>query len=567
MNSPSLTLHEKKSLISSFSPEMIHISALTLVALGVVVPMALWGVPSALDLSNHFRFTLPFYEALRTGHFHPGWLAESNHGFGDASFRFYPPALYYLLSLFRAISGNWYVAMVATFGSLSVLGAAGMYLWAREFTSSVNAMWAAMFYAAAPYHVNELYQALLLAEFAAAAILPFVFLFAERVCRHRRPRDLGGLAAAYALVVLTHLPLAVIGSLALGFYCLLRIDRKKIAATIAALALSFAAGLAASAWYWVTMISELGWIRADNVNPEPGLGYRENFVLSTLSADHLNVWWMNILLASMLAMFWPALILLTRKSDPNLSKTREPGPIVGQLGALGLLLALTLFMATPLSRPLWNLIHPLQETQFPWRWFVITSLAGPLLLAFAVPLWRQLINTPKRPIVFLACGTVAISLAFTVGQIIREARWLTPAQFEQTLKGIPGSASVYQWLPIWVHEPLPQMSALVDAGTRGVQIETWEPERRVFRVAAGAALDARVKTFFYPHWTATANGRQLSTRPDQQGTMLVTLPGEAAEVTVEFREPKRMRLATGLSLLGWISIAGLLVIRRNGTAS
>jgi uncharacterized membrane protein len=100
MNSPSLTLLEKKSVASSFSPETVHILALTGVAFAVVVPMILWGMPSALDLSNHFRFALPFYDALRSGHLYPGWLAESNHGFGDASFRFYPPALYYLLSAF-----------------------------------------------------------------------------------------------------------------------------------------------------------------------------------------------------------------------------------------------------------------------------------------------------------------------------------------------------------------------------------------------------------------------------------------------------------------------------------
>src|SRR5215831_10982998 len=225
MNSPSLTLPQKKSLASSFPPETLHILAPAVVALSVVAPMIFWGVPSALDLSNHFRFALPFYEALKSGHWYPGWLAESNHGFGDASFRFYPPGLYYLLSLARAITAGWYPAVVMTFAILSVVGALGAYFWAREFTSSSVAMWAGILYAAAPYHVNQLYQALLLAEFAGAAVLPFAFLFTERVCRHRRAQDIAGLATSYALLVLTHLPLAVIGSIALAFYALLRLDR------------------------------------------------------------------------------------------------------------------------------------------------------------------------------------------------------------------------------------------------------------------------------------------------------------------------------------------------------
>src|SRR5215831_1044630 len=128
-----LTLSAKKNSARSISPEMSHVLMLVVVGIAVIAPMMFWGVPSALDLSNHFRFALPFYDALKSGHWYPGWLAESNSGFGDASFRFYPPGLYYLLSLARAITGAWYGAMVMTFAIVSVIGALGAYLWAREF--------------------------------------------------------------------------------------------------------------------------------------------------------------------------------------------------------------------------------------------------------------------------------------------------------------------------------------------------------------------------------------------------------------------------------------------------
>jgi hypothetical protein len=396
----------------------------------------------------------------------------------------------------------------------------------------------------------------LLAEFAGAAILPFAFLFAERVCRRRRAGDIAGLATAYALLILTHLPLAVIGSIALAFYCLFRIDKSRVAATITALTIAVVIGLAASACYWVTMIAELNWIRADNVNPEPGLGYRDNFVLSTLSPEHVNVWWMNILLAAMLAMFWPALILITRRARAHFAKVSEHASLANPLVAVFLLLLLSLFMATPLSRPIWNLIHPLQETQFPWRWFVITSLAGPLLLAAALPFWSKLINTPKRPLVIFACGTIAISLAFSMGQIIREARWLTPAQFEQLLVSIPGTMGVYQWMPVWAHAR-PEMSVAAEAGDRDIKVESWSPEKRVFHVGAGTATEARVRTFFYPHWVATAAGRVLETHPDNEGALMISLPPHAAEITLEFREPARTRYAAGLTAIGWACIGGL----------
>lgn len=558
MSSRIISWPQKKSWASAVSPETTQVAIVIAVAAAVIMPTILWGMPSARDLSNHFRFALPFYDELRQGNLYPGWLAESNGGFGDASFRFYPPALYYLLALARALTGNWYAASVLAFTLVSGAGALGVYLWTREFTSSQNAMWAGIFYSVAPYHVNQFFQALFLAEFAAAAELPFVFLFAERVCRHRRRKDIAGLAAAYALLILTHLPLAVIGSIALAFYALLRINRKEFGKAILALSISAGLGLAASASYWVTMLSELKWIRADNINPDPSIDYRRNFVLSSFSSDSLNVWWMNILLLTTAAMFWPAIVLASRAARQQfLQPAKQPSGRLSAVAALTSLLAFTVFMATPLSRPLWKLVRPLQQTQFPWRWLALTSMAASVLLALSLPFWSRLAKTQKRPLVMLALGTIAMSLAFTASHVVREARWLTPVQFEETLRGIPGSTGVYQWLPVWVHEPLPEMNTAVEAGDRDVTVTSWSAEKRSFQVSAGQSTEAHLRTFFYPHWHATAAGRELTVRPDQKGVLLVRLPNEATEVTVEFREPPRASYAAIVAVFAFLLITGL----------
>src|SRR5437868_4878711 len=42
------------------------------VSLAVIVPAMFWGIPSNLDLTNHFRFVLPFYDAIAGGNLYPG---------------------------------------------------------------------------------------------------------------------------------------------------------------------------------------------------------------------------------------------------------------------------------------------------------------------------------------------------------------------------------------------------------------------------------------------------------------------------------------------------------------
>ena len=93
MSSRAIQNSDKRVWAISGSPAVRASGLVIAISLAAIVPTFLWGIPSNLDLSNHFRFALPFYDAIAGGHLYPGWLAESNHGYGDPSFRFYPPAL------------------------------------------------------------------------------------------------------------------------------------------------------------------------------------------------------------------------------------------------------------------------------------------------------------------------------------------------------------------------------------------------------------------------------------------------------------------------------------------
>jgi hypothetical protein len=515
-------------------------------------------VPSNIDLLNHFRFALPFYDAIQQGNLHPSWLAESNFGYGDTSFRFYPPALYYLLAIARAVSGSWYVGTMSVLVVLSVVGSLGVYFWARQFLPSQIAMWAGILYCVAPYHTNQLYQAFLLAEFAGAAVLPFGFAFVLRVCRRGSTLDIAGLSLSFAMLILTHLPLTVIGAVALVVYAVICLERKNRWSTIFRLSSAVLLALAASAFYWTTMVAELKWIRAyDSQSVE----FSQNFLFKSFSPDNLNVWWMNIIFAGTLAMFWPAFVLLKHWKGQHTQQRTFNG--------VAMLMFFSIFMATPISWPVWKVLSPIQQVQFPWRWLGVTSMAFAVMLPAALPFWRKLAMGRKRLLALIAAGTFAISLAFSISHIVREAQYLNGRDFDSTLRSIPGTQGVWQWWPIWVATPMKSMTTAVDAGSRSLVMDSWEPERRVFRVSPGQAGDIRVRTFFYPHWVATANGTSLSVRPDQDGALLISIPETAVSVMLEFKEPPRVRISAYLSFVGWVAIAGLALAsaRKKSTAN
>ena len=106
------------------------------------------------------------------------------------------------------------------------------------------------------------------------------------------------------------------------------------------------------------------------------------------------------------------------------------------------------------------------------------------------------------------------------------------------------------------------MEVAAQAGDRDVKIERWSPENRLFHVGTGNASEARVRTFYYPLWVATAAGQVLETHPDHDGALMISLPPQPADITLEFREPPRTRYAAWFTAIGWACIAGLALSSR-----
>ena len=536
------------------------------VAAITLLPIMIFGIPNGADLPNHLRFALPFYESLQAGHFHPGWLAESNYGLGDPRFIFYPPGLYYLLSASRMLTGEWYSASILTFIVLSVAGGLGAYFWARTVFDSRIAMWAGILYVLAPYRLNELYQASLLSEYAACSILPFAFAFVERVIKRKSIYDVAGLGASYALMILTHLPTAVIGSIALAIYALLRVYARKagsdqplkslredVLAPLGRLAVGIILGLAASSFFWTWMLSELSWIKGSSSDPNPYYDYRLNFLFSPSALTNRNTWYGNILALAAIGFLLPgiAFIIGSFKRD----KSNRP------LNAAFVLLLLTFLMATSLSQPVWAVIPKLSEVQFPWRWLSITSLMGALVFAGSIPKWKERFRAKLRPRDFAVALAFALSLVFTGTQIIQEGDYIDRAKFEPMAQDVRGAVSFKDWLPLSARDfmNVQKMSAKVDAGARPVIINTWEAERRTFHLGAGAENTLRVRTYFYPLWQAKADGQVLATTATADGLLLISAPTQAADIELSFEQPLSVHLFELLSTISWVLIIGSLL--------
>jgi uncharacterized membrane protein len=517
---------------------------LQVIAIGLIGSLALYlyGVPFGLDLPHHYRLAQGFFESIKSGDFYPSWLYSTNGGYGDPSVRFYPPALYYILSLFRLLTGDWYIATLATLSLLTVMGCVGMYLWASALTDRSYAVLAALLYMLSPFHANEMYQAGMYAQYAGANVLPFVFAFTERIITHRRWRDAGGLGLGYGILILFNLPIALLGSVALSIYACIRLAQSFSKRAVYQVIAGCLSGLAISCCYWLPMSLELKWKSPSGSGQSEWFDYKNNFIFHA-SPSIMSNYWIPIITTATFLMAMPAVVLLVRRNRQALAPA---------LGAL-----LTFFMATSLSKPIWDAFPALQETQFPWRWLTITSAFISILVTLSLPELAQMWRTRLRPVSLALLGIGAIALSFTALQVIRGASFRNRSAFDQMVASLQGSETNKDFLPVWVSNKPMTMNQPVETSARDVHVTEWSMKQKEFQIEAGGVTEVRLRLLYYPYWKATSEGKQLTTRPTSDGALLVSIPQTATTVKVNFVEPASSYVAGAFSILGLLAVAVL----------
>jgi uncharacterized membrane protein len=197
-----------------------HFVLIAAFSIAAMLPAYYLGVPFGPDQAQHNQSAKALYNSMLSGSLYPSLAGGTDDGFGNYHLRFYPPLTYYVLSVVRLIVADWFLVNLITLTLAFFIGGMGVYLFVKDGFDERHALFAAFLYTFAAYHLNEIYNSFLLAEFIGVAILPFCFLFLLRVVRRGRWVDAAALSVAYSLLILTHLPLAIMGSAAMAVFAL-----------------------------------------------------------------------------------------------------------------------------------------------------------------------------------------------------------------------------------------------------------------------------------------------------------------------------------------------------------
>jgi hypothetical protein len=159
--------------------------ALAVLAIGAasfcaLLPWFHYGIPSGHDFEFHFNSWIEVLNHWKQGVAYPHWAAWAHYGYGEARFIFYPPASWTLGAALGAIL-PWKVVPAAYVWLALSLAGISMFVVARRWLSTLDALFAAILYALNPYHLVIVYWRSAMAELLAAAYLPLLLLCVLRL--------------------------------------------------------------------------------------------------------------------------------------------------------------------------------------------------------------------------------------------------------------------------------------------------------------------------------------------------------------------------------------------------
>jgi hypothetical protein len=515
------------------------------------------GLPGGNDLPQHYQFAQTIHQSIISGEYFPSLASDVNQGFGDYAIRFYPPMTYYFLSSIYLLMGDWFYASLALFFFIFWISGIGAYLWAREEFSPEQSLLTATLFIFAPYHINQIYNNFLFAEFASSTVIPFCFLFINRVCRKGKSEDICGLAISYAILILTHLPLTIIGSIVFGVYSLAILRKQDFFQTSLKLLSAVLLGCAASSFYWVRMISERQWLNHSGEKYVSTIyNYRENFLFRPQNIlnfydDVTCLWLAELMLAAVLLISIPSIILLI-KSGKSVSRFNI---------AIGVVFLFSLFMVSPLSLFIWDNFATLQKVQFPWRWLGIISLCGSLFASGGIISATEIINQNKSRILSLGLMIILAFFVFSSVFIVKQSHYLSKAEFDKQLVNLSNEKSFDCWWMIWMKPDAFTIKDRAVSEKRAVNTEIWNTLEKRVKVSKGETDFLQIAVFYFPHWKAFVNGQAVEIKPNESGLISISMPPDESSVLIYFQEPLQFVISLYIAGLAWIVTLLLLSFR------
>lgn len=548
--------------------------ALALLAALTAKPLLAPGQARTHEMERSPLRAQQMHVAHTEGQWWPRWAPDLAGGYGYPLFNFYAPLSMLVIEACHLVGGlDWPGAAEAATAALSLLAAWGMWGFGQVLWRWPGGLIAGTAFLFLPHRLSDALMRGAVAELAAMALLPWALWALIATLRRGGGARAAGLAAAWALVVLSHNITALFAApVLLGVLLIVALGEGPPRGRAALAGAGLLLGTGMSALFWWPALAE-----------RTATALRSGEITRLYYDYHLHF-------LTPWQLFRPVVSL------HGLSNGRTDDPMPLEIGNAALLLALLGlaqlwrlprrrvralvtamagmtavlgFLMTTASQPIWERVPLMAYAQFPWR---LLALTGVLVSALAGGCVAGVARRGWRPVA-LAAAAVALLATAELPLLRVRAPVLYPADFFSR----PGLRRIYKTTS-GVDEFLPasaQRSTLLrltrprpgevllpgSAGTvTDVVFRTGEIR---FRASVPEATDAVVGVLAFPGWQARIDGERARVGVEARtGLLMIALPaGADLQVTAWLGLTRVQRWATAASGL---SVAATLLLAAGG---
>jgi hypothetical protein len=418
-----------------------------------------------------------------------------------------------------------------------------MFVLARRWLDRRDAIFAAVLYAANPYHLVIVYWRSAFAELLASCLVPLLLLCVLKAVDEGR-RAIVPLALVLAAAWLSNAPAAVMVHYSLALLLVYFAWRQRSPRLLFVGATAVALGALLSAFYLLPAIYEQRWI---NIAQAVSAGSRppDNFLfIHTADADHDNfnriITWVAVLeMAVVFAATW-----ISRRWRET---QRELWTAL-----LGWAVACSVLMF-PVSAVLWRVLPKMQFMQFPWRWLLCLSMIFSIFVASAMRRWwwwwRGAVCALSILVIVMAWHRIQPPWWDNAGDL---------REMQDNMEERVGYEGTDEYTPAGANPEAISKDArnvTVDGPAHAaIRVSRWDPESKTFTAEMSAPDQLALRLFRYPAWQAEVNGRVVQTAGSETGQMLVPVGARMNRVQITFIRTWDRTVG------GWISLFALILI-------
>lgn len=496
-----------------------------------------------------------FAEEVLSGTAYPRWLMDMSAGAGSPVFFFYGAIPFYFTTLAATIFYDAPAVVQLGIGQFLIVlsSACAFYIFIRHYADWKIAAFGAVLYAVAPYHFEmELLYRQAIGEAATYIWLPLIFLALNRLASHRGALPL--LAASYALLVMTHLPTALLCSPFLLIYSLVIYAYERDVSVLLKFGASIVLGLSLSACYLLPAIFMQRYISSEYLWV-PYFEPHRWFFLDGASApnpqDEQHLFLIAVANSIFFLLAWPVLVRFAKSSQMSFAVT------------LLLLFVGSWFLMTPVSALVWKYMPLLHKVQFPWRILVLQEFAVVTAVVLALAPLTRARRTPALAFSLLVAASMLTWSAYRTYDGYRQHVSLAADDFNQAslrAQAVAGRGA-REYIPTNVMvgrkgflEKVSGLDRLTYDQRRGsVEVVSWRNRSILLSADVSSVTPVAVKQLLFPGWFVSVNGRDLEAVPTRRyGLIRFDVPAGQHEIELKLEPLWPERLGWMLTSFGFI---------------